>query len=475
MKTDNTQATPISNLGSLTGGIDVKYGVTSSLIADATVNTDFAQVEEDVQQVNLTRFSLFFPERRDFFLEGQGIFTFGDTRVRNSDVPIVFISRRIGLNNGQPVPVVAGARLTGKAGRYDIGALNIQTGDKPEAGAVTTNFTSMRLKRDVFKRSSIGVIATQRKPMAGQGEASGAFGADANFRLSNNLTVLGYLAKNERATGPGYATSYRGYFEYLGDRYGLTAEHLMVGNGFDPQAGFVRRQDFKRTSLSARFSPRLRGHPFIRQLLWNGGMDYIVSDTFSRVENKTYRGSFDVDFHSSDRLSFDYIKDYELLPRNFTISAGVVVPAGGYNYSISRAAYQLGLQRKLSGTFTVGRGTFYNGDRTEASYTGRISFSQFSVEPSFSMNWVELPYGKFTAKLFNSRFIYTLSPRTVVTSLVQVNPTTQTVSSSVRLRWEYSIGSQLFLVYTDGRSTAGPGLSVLNHTLSVKFTRLVRF
>ncbi|MGE3520685.1 MAG: DUF5916 domain-containing protein, partial [Vicinamibacterales bacterium] len=157
LKTDNTIASPVSNLGSITGGVDVKYGVTSSLIADATINTDFAQVEEDVQQVNLTRFSLFFPERRDFFLEGQGIFTFGDTRIRNSDVPIVFFSRRIGLNAGQPVPVVAGARLTGKAGRFDVGAQNIQTGDKPAADPLSTHNTALRLKRDVFKRSSIGV------------------------------------------------------------------------------------------------------------------------------------------------------------------------------------------------------------------------------------------------------------------------------------------------------------------------------
>ncbi|MGE0449929.1 MAG: DUF5916 domain-containing protein [Vicinamibacterales bacterium] len=473
--TDNTAATPTSNAGKLTGGVDVKYGLTSSLIADATINTDFAQVEEDVQQVNLTRFSLFFPEKRDFFLEGQGIFTFGDTRIRNSDVPIVFFSRRIGLNQGQPVPVIAGARVTGKAGRFDVGALNIQTGEKLQAGAESTNFTALRLKRDVFQRSSIGLIATQRLPGGSDGSSSVAFGADANFRLTNNVTVLGYVARNARAAGDGYAPSYRGLFDYVADRYGFSAEHLMVSSGFDPQVGFVRRQDFRRSTMLARFSPRLRRSRVIRQLRWQGSLDYITNTAASRVENRTWNGSFDIDFHNSDQFTVSYANDYELLPGDFTISPGVVVPRGGYKYQIARAEYTLGQQRPLSGTFTVGRGTFYNGDRTEAKYTGRLAFPRFSLEPSFSLNWVKLPYGDFTARLVTSRFIFTPSARTMITGLLQVNPTTQTISSSVRLRWEYLIGSQLFVVYTDGRNTAGPGLSLLNHSLSVKFTRLVRF
>ena len=140
--------------------------MTRSLIVDATYRTDFAQVEEDVQQINLTRFSVFFPEKRDFFIEGQGIFDFGGVQAGNSpgDVPLLFFSRQIGLSQGQVVPVIGGARLTGRAGAYSIGALNIQTEEKPSAGALSTNFSALRVKRNLLRRSNVGMLATRRGP-----------------------------------------------------------------------------------------------------------------------------------------------------------------------------------------------------------------------------------------------------------------------------------------------------------------------
>jgi hypothetical protein len=195
--TDHAAATPFNNRFTRNGGFDFKYGLTRSLIADATVNTDFAQVEEDVQQVNLTRFNLQFPEKRDFFLEGQGIFTFGGSRNGSSgnDVPILFFSRRIGLSQGQSVPVLAGGRLTGTVGKFGIGALNIQTDDKPAAGAVATNFSVVRLKRDILRRSNIGLLATRRTPAASASDANAAFGADANLAFFRNLSIVGYYAR----------------------------------------------------------------------------------------------------------------------------------------------------------------------------------------------------------------------------------------------------------------------------------------
>jgi hypothetical protein len=162
---------PYTNDLTKNAGFDFKYGLTRGLVLDATVNTDFAQVEEDAQQVNLTRFSLFFPEKRDFFLEGEGIFAFGGAAIGERggggtvpEVPIMFFSRQIGFSNGQTVPVRAGARVTGRAGAYSIGALNIETGEKLSAKAAATNFSVLRLKRNVLRRSSIGVLATRRAP-----------------------------------------------------------------------------------------------------------------------------------------------------------------------------------------------------------------------------------------------------------------------------------------------------------------------
>ena len=185
-------------------GGDLKYGLSRSLTADVTINTDFAQIEEDVQQINLTRFNLLFPEKRDFFLEGQGIYAFGGRNLAGrgsgdtDDVPVMFFSRQIGLVNGQTIPVIAGGRVTGKAGPYDIAALNIETGASDTPRAVPTNFTAVRVRRDILRRSNIGVIATMRQPQ-GALEASAAFGADASIRLSPNNTVLGYYARTETA------------------------------------------------------------------------------------------------------------------------------------------------------------------------------------------------------------------------------------------------------------------------------------
>ena len=167
---------------SANAGIDVKYGLTRGLTADVTVNTDFAQVEEDEQQINLTRFNLFFPEKRDFFLEGQGIFDFGGVSGQRASgvLPIMFFSRRIGLNAGQSVPVLAGGRVTGKAGRFDVGALAITTDEKPSADAVTTTFSALRLRRNILRRSSVGAIATGRWPAASGAGDHATAGIDAD-------------------------------------------------------------------------------------------------------------------------------------------------------------------------------------------------------------------------------------------------------------------------------------------------------
>ena len=247
-------------------GFDFKYGLTRGLILDATARTDFAQVEEDLQQINLTRFSLFFPEKRDFFIEGQGIFDFGGVQAGNSpgDVPLLFFSRQIGLSQGQAVPVLGGARLTGRTGPYSIGALDIQTDDAPEAGAVSTNFSALRLKRNLFRRSNVGMIATRRGPgqLGAAGErhdASYSVGADATLLFFKSINLTSYYARTsvpELRGGTATGASYRGRFDYTDDRYGAAAEHMLIDRDFRPEVGFVRRTDVRRSFGQLRFSPR---------------------------------------------------------------------------------------------------------------------------------------------------------------------------------------------------------------------------
>jgi hypothetical protein len=482
--TDLAASTPFRN--DMTGdvGVDVKYGLTPSLVADVTVNTDFAQVEEDIQQVNLTRFSLFFPEKRDFFLEGQGIFAFGGRGLSSNagggdrnDVPVLFFSRQIGLSNGQAVPVIAGGRITGKAGPFDVGLLDIQTAEERSAGAVPTNFSAVRLKRDVLRRSSIGMIATGRRPTSGDGDSNLALGADAAFRFFTALNVIGYYARTWTPGVDAAESSYRGVFDYAGDRYGLSMEHLAVGGQFNPEVGFLRRDDFRRTSASVRFSPRLRNSRWIRKLTWQSGLDYITDADVTRLENRSVDGSFGIEFHSGDMTSIAYAREYELLPRDFGIATGVTVPKGGYSAGTLSGSHTFAQQRRFSGRVGAATGSFYEGTKHEASYSGRLGVvPQFALEPSLALNWVSLPYGEFTARVISNRFIFTPTPLLMLSSLVQYNSSSRTLSSSIRFRWEYAPGSDVFVVYTDGRDTARPGFpDLLNRSFAVKATRLIRF
>jgi hypothetical protein len=484
--TDRAGASPFDNRGQANAGLDFKYGLTRSLIVDATYRTDFAQVEEDVQQINLTRFSVFFPEKRDFFIEGQGIFDFAGVQAGNSpgDVPLLFFSRQIGLSQGQVVPVIGGARLTGRAGAYSIGALNIQTDDQPSARALSTNFSALRLKRNLLRRSNVGMMATRRGPAlggaAGSSEASYTAGADATMLFFSSINITSYYALTSNP-GPGgtnvNGSSYRGRFEYNTDRYGASAEHMLIDPDFRPEVGYVRRTDIRRSFGQVRFSPRPRRSTLIRKYTWQASLDYVTDAPAAALQSREASGSFRIDFQSSDSFSTEYSREFELLPSRFTIAPGVIVPAGGYTYSTTRVSYSLGQQRRVSGRLSAATGSLYDGTKSEVSYSGRWGvIPQFSLEPSMTLAWGSLPGGDFTARLVGSRFTVTPSPRMQISSLVQFNVDGRTLTSSARLRWEYTGGSDLFVVYSDGRDTRNVGFpGLVNRTFAIKATRLIRF
>jgi len=479
LTSDRAARVPFDNDVNASVGIDAKYGVTRGLTADFTVNTDFAQVEEDQQQVNLTRFSLFFPEKRDFFLEGQGLFDFGGVSGQRASgiSPIMFFSRRIGLNAGQAVPVIAGGRVTGKAGRYDVGALTIATDDKPSAGAVRTTFSALRLRRNILRRSSVGLIATGRWPAASGGHENGAAGIDADLRFFENIQSNLYWARTASPGRRGDAGSYRTRLLYDGDRYGVDVDRLVVESNFNPEVGFVRRTDFALNAVMARFSPRLRRGRAIRMLTWQGNLEYVTDARGRTLEDRNVIGRFGVEFNSSDRVVVLGARQYERLPVDFAIAPGIVVPAGGHTHELVEATYTLGQQRLVSGSLAVSHGSFYGGKRTAGGYAGRLGLSpHLTVEPILTLNWVRLPYGDFTAHLAGARISVTPTARLGVSALSQFNPSAGTLTSSMRLRWEYVPGSELFVVYSDGRDTGARGFPGLqNRSLAVKMTRLLRF
>ena len=493
------------------GGVDLKYGITQNLTADFTYNTDFAQVEVDEQQVNLTRFSLFFPEKREFFLEGRGIFEFargGGPSSRSSalrqiggggrssrgsgNAPTLFYSRRIGLQDGAVVPIVGGGRVTGKAGDFDVGLLNIQTGEQqlPGAsgllGAESTNFAVVRIKRDVLRRSAIGALFTNRSvSVAGQGAgANRVFGADATLAFYENVSVVGYAARTQTPGFEGRDTSYQGQFIYAGDRYGVTAEHLVVEDNFIPEVGFLRRDNFRRSYLAGRFSPRPASLGAVRQFRLEASYDHILTADTGILETKQAQVGFNTEFETSDRLGMTVADNYEFLVRPFEPGPGVVLPVGGYGFRDVEATYQIGAQRRLTGTVTVRGGEYFNGNIRSIGFSqGRLSLTpELSIEPTVSENWIDTPHGSFHTRLVVSRLTYTFSPRMFFGGLIQYNSAANTVSTNLRLRWEYSPGSELFVVYTEDRDSDPlrpdrfDSFSALrNRGLVVKVNRLFRF
>ncbi|MGC4083370.1 MAG: hypothetical protein QM736_14985 [Vicinamibacterales bacterium] len=216
----------------------------------------------------------------------------------------------------------------------------------------------------------------------------------------------------------------------------------------------------------------------MRKYTYLANIDYVTDARTTIVQNKQLTGYFQTEFQNSDQTSAEYTHSYELIPRPFTIATGVVVPVGGYESDNARVTYSLGQQRPISGRLLLGRGTLYDGTRTEASYSGRVAIRpQIAVEPSLSLNWVDLPWGTFSAQLLTSRFIVTPSPRMILSGLVQYNISGHSLTSSARMRWEYRPGSELFLVYSDGRNLLENQIptGLLNRSLAVNITRLLRY
>ena len=481
--TDRLRTPALSNDPDGDIGLDAKYGVTANLTADVTVNTDFAQVEVDEQQVNLTRFNLVFPEKRDFFLEGRGIFDFarsGPMSSTTSVVPSLFYTRRIGLNGSRVIPIDVGGRLTGKVGRFGVGAMNIETGDDPDVKTPRTNFSVVRVKRDILRRSTIGAMVTNRTATSALPGVSNV--ALARMRRSRSSRISTSVATmrvpRPRASGT-TTTVISAAFDYAGDRYGAQAQYLKVGDNFAPDVGFVRRDNMRRSFGQLRFSPRPKVR-FKRYPAVHLSRQPRIHRKRRRAAGKPHRRpvTSQVERQNSDVFAVNVATDYELLLRKFDVAKNVSIPPGGYQFTNAMVSYQMGLQRRVSGTLSLQRGEFYDGTLTAYGYTAaRVSIvKQWSVEPSISLNDVKLPAGNFTTTLIRTRSDYGFSPRMFVSALIQYSSSDSSFSSNLRFRWEYLPGSEMFVVYTDERDTLQRGFPDLkNRAFVIKINRLLRF
>lgn len=254
-----------------------------------------------------------------------------------------------------------GGRLTGRVGKFSVGFMNVRTGDVARTGARATNFTMVRVRRDILRRSNVGFLFTGRsisRDGAGTGET---YGADGVFSFYDNLNINTYWAKTETPGRTGDDVSHRAQLDYAGDRYGLQVERLVVGGDFNPEVGFLRRDDLDRRFGMFRFSPRQERSGAVRKLTFQGQVAYVL-DRMGVLETRERQGRFGIEFESTDLFNVTFTDSYELLTQPFPIAPGVTIPLGGYGFQDAQVSYTLGSQHLLAGTVSVQQGSFYRGD-----------------------------------------------------------------------------------------------------------------
>ena len=430
-------------------GGDVKYSLTPSLTLDASVNTDFAQVEVDDQQVNLDRFTLFFPEKRPFFLENAGFFNVG-----NPGEVDLFFSRRIGIgDNGQAIPILGGGRVSGKSGRFNIGLLNMQTADfqNRQAGA---NFGVARVSRDLPNRSSIGAIFTNRQEvgdLAGAIDHGRTYGVDGKWGIGQTSTITGFLAKTET---PGvdesdYAFNVRS--QNNRPQWDLNLGYQEVGAGFNPQIGFLSRSGYRKpdASLMTRFRPQdfikiqeLRPHATFRGF-W--GLDGFQETGYVHLDNHwQFRDSTEI--HTGMNLTLEGVR----VP--FEIYPGIFVPPGTYDHAEAQLVAMSNQGAPFAVSMRATIGGFFGGDRVSLNPTVRMrAGDRLNSEIAYQRNDIDLPTGSFVTNLVRTRVSYSFTPRIFTQALIQYNDRADLWSMNFRFGWLQAANTGLFVVYTDTR------------------------
>ncbi len=463
-------------------GFDARVGLTSTLNADVTYKTDFAQVEADQEVVNLSRFSIYFPEKRLFFTEGAGIFDYGRTGSGGGlegggGLLPIYYSRRIGLYDGQEVPLLAGGRVTGRAGGYTLGVMNIGT----EATTVRSggrnvdvpraNLTVLRVRRGVLAKSSVGAIFLNREGGPGL-EYNRTGGFDALFTLGTHLDLGGLLAKTFT---PGVAgRDWAGAFDFgwKSDRFDYSATYLDIGERFNAEMGFIPRTDIRNSKGRVAWTPRPKWKG-VRQLTLAGSVNYYENHD-GRVESRNHGLDFNIGRRDTSSIRFGFDRDYDYLPYDWR-TAGGVVPIGGYTWDTFRASYSSNRSKRVYGNVSYDTGGYYNGDKQ--TYGAGLSFLPLEtllVETSYTRNHITLPERPaYRTNTVSTRVSYSFTPDLFLKSYIQYNDAARSASLNILFWYIYRPGSDLYIVYNQGWETDVPGprdYRVRAKSLAVKMT-----
>ncbi len=435
-------------------GGDIFYSLTPSLKWSTTFNTDFGETEVDDRQINLTRFPLFFPEKRAFFLENTGIFDFGVRPDQFYSELMPFFSRNIGLSGDQQIPITGGTKLTGKAGRFDIGVMDVQT--RAAAEVDEKNFLVTRVKRNLFSRSYVGGIFTNGNPTSAA--SSQTYGLDLNLATSNflgsgrNFELASYFLKSSNEGIKGKDRSYGFAAYYPNDLWNLRLEWGEAQENFDPALGFVLRPKTRKVRIDAVFAPRPNNFLNIRQMYHEfrfyryARLDYGQTESWQfLISPINYR------FNSGDRFEFDYAPEFQRLFENFEIAKGVVLPSGTYRFDRYRLELETASKRRWEAFITWWLGTYYSGtaDQVSTSFSYKIA-PHFRTSVGLNQTFARLKEGNFAARIYSLRADYSFTPFLTLYNLVQFDNGSRNLGWQSRLRWILRPGNDIFLVFNQG-------------------------
>ena len=469
----------------LTAGVDLKAGITPSLTFDATINPDFAQAEADEQQVNLTQFSLFFPEKREFFLENAGIFYFGDiprnarsvARFRPPEEDLLlFFSRRIGLSDaGAQQPLHGGVRLTGRAGGFTLGVMTMQS--KEEDGRPGNNYTVVRVRRDLFRSSDVGAIVLSREPTGSARDFNRVAGVDTNFRFFRNLSVNGFFARSE---SPGVTTdqdSFKGSIGWEDSAKRLQASIMRIGEGFRDDLGFVRRTGVTRQFYDGAWftEPAFLRKWAIRRIEPHARV-WTYDDPSGRLVSRSGHISNQTTWNDGSYFEYAFEPRVEAISRPFNIAPGVAIPPGRYDWTQHLLLFEGNKSKPFSGSIRYTTGGFWSGTQRnmQMSLIYRPTYRMvFDLGLQVSNIDLELPRAEFTTTLVNVRTGYSFSSNMFLDTLLQYRNDVKQFSANVRFNLIHRPLSDFFIVYnesqfTDTTQTAGRGIVV-------KYTQMFAF
>ena len=449
---------PLPLVGTTDAGVDLFYNVTPGLRANLTVNTDFAQTEVDQRLVNLTRFPLFFPEKRDFFLDGATFFNFylgRNNREPNAASVQPFFSRRIGLHtDGSPQKINYGTKLTGQIGKQDVGFLHVRTDEAGSAPA--EDFTVMRIKRRLFTQSYVGMFYSRRHANTADSISLETAGVDfrlvtSQFQKSKNLEFNGFLLWNTNPVGTvDNNLAYGVRLDYPNDRWEARVSFTEVQENHNPAIGFTRRRGFRGYGPRLMFAPRPRQHRWIRQLTFGVDADVRTDVSNRLLTRKLNIMLLDVNLHSQERFSLEVIPTYERLERTFEISPGIELPAGThYDFVRYKATFNTANRRIFAFQTNLEAGTFFSGTRKQVGV--RVGFRpRPGVTVNFDNEWnrISLNEGRFDTFLHRLVVDTQFSPWIYLVNNVQFDSVSELMGWQSRLRWIVTPGNDLFVIYT---------------------------